>query len=289
MRRSLRRRPRRFSREFIKSELAKLCQYRDIVRAIQRSESPIPNFEFNVPRHIRVGATVTAIHWKRRLIHRGIVLGHDPHRNGYLVQFERQELGFQFCPDYEVATHGVPEILVHASDTSLEGTTIGGFSDRHADIGELSYGTSYGPMYVDQMDPAKKDKQAKIALLEAVVAKAPDTGDTRYRKPSEMSHFPDSNTLVEKVAERETLVELVGTIDKALKRKALLLDVIDKCNRDILSLKEKHGPNYSELVQSGTYMAHYSWLQANLRTTNQSLESSLVLLQVMYSKLYTGM
>ena len=127
----LRKRPRRFSRRFIQSELAKLCQYRDIVRAIQHSGVSMPDFGFQVPAYIKVGATVTAIHWQRRVLHRGIVLGHDPFRSGYLVQFERQELGFQFCPDYEVATHGMPETLLHASDATLEGTRLGGFANRN--------------------------------------------------------------------------------------------------------------------------------------------------------------
>jgi len=281
VRRSLRKRPRRFSRRFIQTELSKLCQYRDIVRAVQHSGTLMPDFGFDVPAHIKVGATVTAIHWKRRVLHRGIILAHDPLRSGYLVQFERPEMGFQFCPDYEVASHGVPEILMHATTTSLEGKNLGAFSDRHANRGELSYGTSYGSMYVDQLDPIKKDKQAKIALLDALVAKD-DTGLTKK------ATFPN-NTLVERVAERETLVELIGTIDAALNRKTMLLDAIEKCNQDISSMREKYGSNDEKLAECSPFMTHYSWLQANLRMTNQSLESSLALLQTMYGKSYTGM
>lgn len=242
----------------------------------------MPDFCYDVPSYIKVGTTVTAIHWKRRVLHRGIVLGHDPRRSGYLVQFERPELGFQFCPDYEVASHGLPDIMIRATDTSLEGTNLGAFSDRHAHPGELSYGTSCGPMYVDQLDPIRRDKLEKIALLDALVANDPCAGNGTKKS------FPNS-TLVERVAERETLVDLIGTIDAALKRKTMLLDAIDKCNEDVATLREEPGQDTLKFGESSPYLAHYSWLQANLRMTNQSFESSLVLLQTMYGKAYTGM
>lgn len=280
VRRSLPKRPRRFSRRFIQSELAKLCQYRDIVRAIQHSETVLPDFGFDVPAYIKVGATVTAIHWKRRVLHRGTVLAHDPRRSGYWVQFERPELGSQFCPDYEVASHGIPEILFQASATSLEEANLGAFSDRHSQIGDLSYGTSYGPMFVDQVDPATKDKAEKIALLEPVGTRGGTNGSSSVLNRKE--------TLVERVAERETFVELIGTIDAALMRKNMLLDAIEKCNSDIASMIEDDGPESAKFQQDSPFMAHYTWLQANLRTTNEALESSLVLLQTMYGRLYSG-
>ena len=238
----------------------------------------MPDFGFDVPAYIKVGTTVTAIHWKRRVLHRGIVIAHDPFRCGYLVQFERQELGFQFCPDYEVASHGGPEILVRAGTASLDGTNLGAFSDRHMVPGELSYGTHYGPVFVNQVD-LKMDKQAKIGLLDTMVANENiSTKDTSPEK-----------SIVDKVAEREALVDLIGTIDAALKRKTLLLDAIDKCNKDILSLREKHGQDAVKSLESSPFMGHYSWLQANLRTTNQSLDSALVMLRTMYGESYTSM
>lgn len=237
----------------------------------------MPDFGFDVPEYIRVGATVTAIHWKQRVLHRGIVLAHDPVRSGYLVQFERQELGFQFCPDYEVSSHGVPEIMIQTTSSSLEATNLGGFADHHSKMGDLPYGTSYGPMYVDRLDPTKSDKLAKMSRLDAVVAE-----DGKLSAKDSIQ----SVTTAKKVVERETLVELIGKIDAALKRKTLLLDAIDKCNSDISSMKEESGPEGVNLAEDSAFKAHYSWLQANLRMTNQSLESSLLLLQTMYGKAY---
>lgn len=243
----------------------------------------MPDFGFEVPGYIKVGSTVTAIHWKRKVLHRGIVLGHDPVRSGYLVQFERQELGFQFCPDYEVATHGMPATLIHATSTTLEGLKLGGFADRNAQPGELPYGTSYGPMYVNQLEPLKKDKQAKIALLDAVVTDEDDS------KKSKKDYFPN-NTLVERVAERETVVELIATIEAATERKAMILDAIEKFNNDALGMKEKGVSSFfQKKTEDSPFKTHYAWLQANLRMTNQSLESALALFQAMYRAPYIEM
>lgn len=293
VRRSLPKRPRRFSRRFIQSELAKLCQYRDIVRALQHSEQAMPDFGFDVPAYIKIGATVTAIHWKRRVLHRGVVLSHDPRRSGYLVQFERQELGFQFCPDYEIASHGVPEILIKATSSCLDASNIGAFSNRNAQMGELPYGTSYGSLYADQPSPVMKDKQAKVAKFSPVVGND-DAVNYFKSSSSALSTVDNANRVaqarVAQAAERETLVELIGTIDAALKRKNELLHAICKCNNDITTMKANaSSPASAQLHQGSPLMAHYSWLHANLRATNESLETSLVLLQTMYGKAYSGM
>jgi hypothetical protein len=240
----------------------------------------MPDFGFTVPAYIKVGATVTAIHWKGRVLHRGVVLGHDPVRCGYLVQFERQEMGFQFCPDYEVATHGMPETLLNATDATLEGRTLGGFANGNARPGDLAYGTSRGQMYVDQLSPLKRDKLDKAALLDAVLS------NDVTKKMSGTGPFPN-DTLVETVAERETLVELIATIESAVERKTMVLDAIDRWNKDAMTPKENSNLSSSEKVPADSfYTTHGAWLHANLQMTNQSLESALAIYQAMYRNPY---
>jgi hypothetical protein len=258
---------------------------------------------YDVPAYIRVGATVTAFHSRFRVVFRGIVLAHDAGRNGYLVQFERQELGYQFCRDTEVASHGAPEVLVRAADVTLDGTTLGAFSNRHAVPGALSYGTSYGPMHVDQVDPVDKDKEAKDALLDIVMASSNKTAgeDPLIDGTQIVSDIFNSEeelvisstkksesraALIEKVAERETLVQLIGTIVAALKRKTMLLDAIEKCHKLLETIDASQRQVFAKF--NPVFKDHYSWLHANLRMTNQSLESSLLLLQAMYSDGYSG-
>jgi hypothetical protein len=68
-------------------------------------------FPYDVPAPIRVGNIVAAYDRKYRVIHRGVVLSYDERRARYLVQFERKELWHDFCPDSEVASHGIPDLL----------------------------------------------------------------------------------------------------------------------------------------------------------------------------------
>ena len=297
IRRSIRGRPRRFSKRFIQSELEKLNKFRQSARMIQCSqEDPTPELGYDVPATIRVGATVTAFHSKFRVIHRGIVLTHDPARHGYLIQFERQELGYQFCLDTQVASHGVPEILVRVSDVALDGSKLGAFSNQHAGPGALPYGTSYGPAYVDQLDPVKRDEKAKSALLETVLVRASDTGgpaaasdecERDALKTGTSSAPVDKYELIERVAERESLLQLIGTIEAGLKRKNMILDALEACHEQASSQISQGAGNCVKL--SSPYAEHYSWLQANLQLTTQSLESALVYLQVMYGDAYAGM
>ena len=88
---------------------------------------------------IKVGSIVTAYHKKARLLHRGIILARDPVRHSYLVQFERKELGCEFCPDIEISSHGVPEIRLPLNESYNE-------PQFHCqeELGAVPYGTSYG-------------------------------------------------------------------------------------------------------------------------------------------------
>ena len=70
------------------------------------------NFRFEVLAAPKVGTTVTAYHKRARLIHRGTILAYNQMTGIYLIQFERKELGWDWVRDIEVATHGVPEILL---------------------------------------------------------------------------------------------------------------------------------------------------------------------------------
>ena len=148
IRRKIHGRPRRFSQRFIKSQLDKLEQYRDCVRNIQFRDGSeaVPNFPYEVPAPIKIGAHVTAYNKKMRLLHRGIVLTSDPIGKRYMIQFERPELGCEFCPDTEIASHGMPSLVRACTEVSFDSSYLGGFRSAHNAIGSLPYGTTYGPL-----------------------------------------------------------------------------------------------------------------------------------------------
>jgi hypothetical protein len=80
------------------------------------------------------------------VIHRGVVLSYDERSARYLVQFERKEFGHDFCPDSEVASHGMPELLFRAPERTLAASVTGVAGDAQNDTGNLSCTSSYGPV-----------------------------------------------------------------------------------------------------------------------------------------------
>ena len=113
VRRRIAKKPRRFSKRFIASQLSERNAYRCRVRMLQHvpALASTASFPYNVPAPIRVGTTVTAFSRKFRLIQRGVVLSRDDLNARYLILFESEEFGCEYCPDSEVASHGGPVML----------------------------------------------------------------------------------------------------------------------------------------------------------------------------------
>jgi len=213
VRRMMQKRPRRFSKHFISSQIEERNTFREMVRDLQRNPDKTNDTEYTIPAQIKVGATVTAYSTKFLVLHRGIVLFHDVFAGRYLVQFERKELGFEFCRDTEVATHGVPDILMSPSRTKLTGSPLDGGIDDCIRIGTEPYGTSFGPECgVKRKESITCEKDIANLLSKTKRWRAVTPGDD-----SESARF----ALVEKVAERETLVTLMETIEAATQRKSM--------------------------------------------------------------------
>jgi hypothetical protein len=142
IRRVVFKRPRRFSVQFIKQERAKLEQYRSTMRCLQHLGLPCPEgFLFKVVRPIEVGTTVTAI--KFGSLHRGVVLDYNVDSCSYYIEFDKKELGLEFCRDYEVASYGVPTVMYGTDSVTLEGTATAVAAARNQPRGELENGKSY--------------------------------------------------------------------------------------------------------------------------------------------------
>jgi hypothetical protein len=129
----MKRRPRIFSRKFVREQTIQLKLYRQIVRKIQiygRDIEEANKFHYDVQAPPRVGTTITAYHPGGRLVHRGTVLYHDKLEGEFLIQFERKELGWDWVSDFEVASHGVPEIIGgYQSNIMDETCTYDSYSD----------------------------------------------------------------------------------------------------------------------------------------------------------------
>jgi hypothetical protein len=113
------------------------------------------------------------------------------------------------------------------------------------------------------------DEQDKYSILN-------DEDDSREHKQ-----------ILEKAAERETLVSLMATIEAATTRKEMMLDALEKSNIlmvDSLPFGEKRDLSDEKSIEMEE---HYAWLLANLELTNQSLGISTAHLKLMYSGAYS--
>ena len=98
---------------------------------------------FTVLAPAKIGTIASAYHHKAHLIHRGTVLCHDYETEAYLIQFEKKSLGYEWCADFEVASHGLPEkIFPSANDLPKQYC-----SQLQPNLyGTLTTGTDYGPL-----------------------------------------------------------------------------------------------------------------------------------------------
>ena len=135
-------RPRRFSKNFIISQLNERNEYRCTVRMLQNNPhlSATTHLPHNVYFPIRVGAMVTAYSKRFRIIQRGRVLTFDRTTALYLIEFESKQFGFELCPDSDVATCGLPEIMIRCTKDTLLGRPIS------AELALPPPGSSTGPL-----------------------------------------------------------------------------------------------------------------------------------------------
>ena len=114
------------------------------------------------------------------------------------------------------------------------------------------------------------------------------------RKVSHSRWMNQKTALIEKVAERETLVKLMGFIDAMVERKAALLSTIEKCHGCFeINLRRRTNQGLSSsIVNCDTatvcFHRHYAWLLANLELNDQCLDSALTFLVSMYGGAYAG-
>jgi len=291
VRSQMKNRPRIFSRKFIQSQFAQLQSYRQLVRKIQNntaSEELKRNFSYQVLAPIKAGSTVTAYNKGAKILHRGTVLTHK--HDTYLVQFERKDLGCEYCLDVEVASHGIPEILKSACNITVGMPVIEPHTNTPGPYGSLPYGTSYGPL-VDYHSGINRIRTAKDAPWE----NKSDVQElnSKFSPPSKgkavniggisSSALLSKAKLHEKVVERETLVKLICMINMALKRKDIIMKAIKVCHEKLRRVKLGYG---AQAILSDrrckVFKDYYGLLQINLRLNEEALETALVYLQIMY-------
>ena len=102
----------------------------------------------------------------------------------------------------------------------------------------------------------------------------------------EMSRLSETE-LIDKVAERESLVNLLAKLNLTIKRKSMLLSTIEECHYVFENRAKELNVDAEKLSNepsNKSFLDHYRWLHENLKTTNQALQVAFLHLQVMYDE-----
>ncbi len=150
VRRKIRRRPRLFSKKFISSQMKQLENYRESVRKIQQGHGAKvlvkkKDFNYEVLAPPKIGTVVTAYSKRAKMIHRGTILAHHRRMHFFLVQFERKELSWDWVRDTDVASHGLPEVLLPKMEVIEVNSGTPSLSNIR-NIGSITCGTCFGPL-----------------------------------------------------------------------------------------------------------------------------------------------
>jgi hypothetical protein len=172
----------------------------------------------------------------------------------YLVQFERKELGFEFCPDTEVASHGAPSFLF-SDEIKLRNPP-----DRFLDHAE----TSYAPVVI----PSAKVQEGPTATLNA---------GTYYS--SAVTSGPFEHRRSENQYEREFAAELLETIDVLIRRENRLLNAAETLNANATTFLRNSATTIPD-----RFVKCKAWLIQKLEETSQSLDSARSTLQLVYTE-----
>ena len=294
VRRNISKRPKRFSQHFVKSQLSGLDSYRRKVRKIQQSDvHGQDGFPYEIPAIISIGSTVTAPNRKANILHRGIVLDRREYlgQYGYLVQFERKDLGCQFCLDVEVASHGVPNVLFPASpcisQNALYGSPMGSYAETMDELkgGALRYGTSLGTRKSNKAGYGKASKVQQIperTIVRSFILKAlqrPTDAILSAPKRSE-----ERSIKAEHGVERKALVKLLHALEVMSKRKEAIVKIVATCHT-----RWKQSSETDRIGRAAAeFTNHYFWLRANLDITNRAIDAATTSLRILYGKAYAG-
>lgn len=283
LRRRIPHKPRRFSKKFIISQLGDRNEYRCFVRKLQSNpdHSATVKFPYVVYAPIRAGTMVTAYSKRFRIIQRGRVLTYDRQLALYLVEFENVQFGYELCPDSDVATCGMPTILIEAPHV----------------FGKDNYFASYipgsftGPIpglepAADTIPITSQESSLGFTVLGSDITKNPSNSNVAAQSKIGTQVFNDDRSFLEAVAECDSFVTLMEVVDAARKRKCEVLGLIEDANAFVVN-RLPHGEGEEETFEwSPSAKEHLDWLFETLEQTNRIIADGLLYLRTLYGNVY---
>jgi DIRP len=252
--------PRRFSQRFIASELKERNEYRRMIRAVQNGLQYPTTLRYNVYKALRAGTVVHAYCKMGKTIQRGSVMSHDPKTAMYLIEFENEAYGYEYCPDTDVASCEIQNLDIENREGKVQGTSLALFASISPTLGSNNLTIALRLVSV-----------AAIKAVEAAIV-SPDTSST-------------SKKLVEAIANQDAFLALLEIIDMSRIRKYEILSLISDANTlavDILPFGDDEESEQTVPILSKNVRDHIQWLHSNLNQTNQVLCAATDIFQALY-------
>lgn len=207
----------------------------------------------------------------------------------YLIQFENKNFGFELCPDSDVSTSGLPDVMFsprQRAEVGLLDTFCSGSSTGHIP-GRLSRSSVFTFKFTSILAAsffcaAGLHLPPKECDVLSQLVKFSPTSSRTTAKPSSVIPM----CLLDEVANLGAFVLLLEVIDIALARKKQLLNLIEKVNSNV-SEKNSLSPQINNGVRlSHVTEDHFLWIRANIERTDQVLFAALEYLRTLYGETY---
>jgi DIRP len=251
--------PRRFSKRFIVSQLEERNDYRSKVRQIQINPSAFQDFPYDVYMPNKIGSMVTAYCKRYHVLQRGSVLAFFPKKAMYLIEFENVHFGYEYCPDSDVASCGVPTRVVPSSCVTRQHSRF---------VSHFEQGIVW------------LNKLAQYPCSRSAVS-------TSTTPPTSSS----LKTFVDEVANYDSFLSLLEMMDVARSRKHELLSLVEDANTLAITAlpfgqaDEAFGGNGTTVESvklSQSTKDHLHWLINSLQRTNLVLDASVNTFRTLY-------
>lgn len=244
--------PRRFSKHFIISQLQERNDYRSKVRKIQSNPSTLTDFPYNVYMPNRIGSMVTAYCKRYHVLQRGSVLAYFPDKAVYLIEFENVHFGCEYCPDSDVASCDVPTRVIPSKCIPRQ---------RKQVVSHFEQGTVW-------LNKLAQNPFSAFTVSETIA------------QPTSSS----LKTFVDEVANYDSFLTLLETMDVARRRKHEILSLVADANTLAITALpfgqsdeafRSNATTVESIKLSHSTKDHLRWLINSLQRTNLVLDASM--------------
>ncbi|XP_076921903.1 protein ALWAYS EARLY 3-like [Bidens hawaiensis] len=257
--------PRRFSTNFLREEREKLSQYRDSVRKhyTELRNGTREGLLTDLARPLAVGQRVIAIHPESRDVHDGSVLtvDHDKCR----IQFDRPDLGVTFVKDIDC----MPSNLLENMPEALRRENIAlyrlSMNPKELKLPHLGPGSL--------MLPTLSERNPPIAMMNHRLGHNASGATVKAAAENVISQHGTYAPSVSQVQARETDIQALAELTRALDKKEAILTELKFVNNGLMSHRNSTGV---DMKVSESFRKEYAMVLLQLKEASDQVTCALL-------------